>query len=189
MKGLNFLKYFIVYILLIEIYTINYPRFKTCDPEWGDDKLWIDYVQMDREFTFCNDEERGEEANFLNGKLMTLLATGLNARNIICGEFGSCNPGKINKLIISLKFNQELFENTLRIETLKKYEEKIDVKSFLDNNYILISSHKFVDRWKFFLVTEVYDEGIKGIDHEGNDIILTSTSSLWGFAGWKVKNI
>ncbi len=69
---------------------------------------------------------------------------------------------------------------------LKKWEEKINIRDFLNEDYILISSGQFDNKWKFFIVTEATGNGIKAIDHEGNDFVLDSLSSLWGFAGWKV---
>jgi hypothetical protein len=72
---MKYLKRIFICLVLLKIVMnreLVYPRFKTCDPEWGSDRLWIDYVDNRKSFTFCQDEERREEANFLNGKLMTL---------------------------------------------------------------------------------------------------------------------
>lgn len=161
------------------------PRFKICDDTWGNDELWINFASEGKlNYTFCHDEEGGE-AMFLNGKLMTLLADGLRWKGVPCGNLGPCTPGIINKLIIKLDFSGETLIETLRLNEQEKLNTKIKIVDYIKENYILISSVKVEDKWKFFIIMRADTSSVFGIDHEGNEI-TTAIQGLTYFAGWRV---
>jgi hypothetical protein len=179
----------LLFITVLSTFThcYEYPRFKQCDPEWADNQLWINFAEPDRHFTytFCHDEERKGEAMFINGKLMVNLANALFVRGISCGDLGICNPGKVNQLLIKLNFNGDELQRQLGLGDSHKIDNDINVKEYLDQNVILLSTALVNEKWAFFLVTGQEGENVLGIDQSGNDVKV-NPKDTWGYLAWPV---
>lgn len=179
-------------ILLIVVLSIsvvssdlNYPRFVACDPKWGDELLYVSYLDPTMQYTFCHDEESGDTATYLNGKVMTVLADDLNARGVPCGRFGECTPKTLNKLFIENLENTERLENILKFKDFHKINNKTEILDYFNEDYIVVSSLARDNKGYFFLVTKYEDGFVYGIDHEGHDI-SADINYLWGFLVSKI---
>lgn len=161
------------------------PHFKSCDEEWGNDELWVNFAEPGRHsYTFCKDERLKDDAMFLNGRLMTLLADGLRMRGMNCGNLGPCTPGKVNKLIIDVGFRSDALQEALGLGDYDKYD-KIDLDEYLKQNYILFTAIKLEDSWRWFMPIAVDGERVHGVDSDGKDI-TTRWDLLDFYSGWRV---
>jgi hypothetical protein len=160
-------------------------RFKSCDPQWGNEELWINFARPGKfNYTFCNDET--DKVSFLDAKLMTLLADYANSKKITCGEFGECTPKAINDFIKIYNRSDELFD-TLNLGALNHFDNTIDIQAYLKDNYILGSCRTFNDVYKCFLFTKSDDQTVYGIDNEGTDV-SSKISELSKIVGWQYAN-
>jgi len=126
-------------ILLISLISLscclNWVQFKTCDTEWGDDRLWVDDIKG-TDYTFCTDESIGRDPTFFDAKLMTLTADGLFSRAIKCGD-APCTPGNLNKLII--RVGKDGFMKATGVVSADGTSRTVNVLDYLPN-HILINS-------------------------------------------------
>lgn len=175
----------ILILALFAISSCDYSPYRNCDPKWGLDKLWVDYVDSSKSYTFCYDEN-GRNPTFFNGKLITLTAEGL-ANFVINCDNAVCTPGIVNQMII--KYGKDDFISKVGIVDADGTPKDIKVSDYLDC-YILLNS--YIDPNFnipiFFIVTgSTYaadKQIILGNNHLGLPVQV-SEDQIQNYMGWK----
>jgi hypothetical protein len=189
----NFLKFFLnfflilILIIIIHAFDLNHYkiRYDACDERWADDSLWTNFF-ANTESTICKDIVV-QGIRLPNG-FITLLATAFANKNITCGEFGVCNPAKLNrnfmkcgfKLKTESDFNGTIFD-CIGIEII---EDKIlfnDINDYIENGYTIVAGEiKNENNTKIeinkFLIEEIIDRKYaRGVDYRKNSLFLDYT--------------
>ena len=177
------MKAFITFALLFtSIFTAN-VSYKTCDPQWGEDSLWVNSVKGTN-YTFCNDGEAEGQITYFNAKLLTLTADGLVARGIKCGE-EECTPGTLNHLLVTL--GKQGAVDALGLQSADGLSPEASIEDKLDT-YILINSKVIDNITHFYVIDSVDSNGINVFDHFGNALTVQKSEITQEYMGWVVPS-
>lgn len=175
----------ILILALITIAASAYIPYRSCDARWGLDKLWIDYIDSTKSYTFCFDEN-GSSPTYFNGKLITLTAEGLANFGISC-DGAVCTPGNVNQMII--QYGKAGFVSKVGLADADGTPKNIKVSDYLDT-HILLNTYvetNFNSTVYFIVTGSRYENGqqiILGNSHYGLPVQVTE-DQIGDYMGWK----
>ncbi len=173
-------------LLFISLYNCQESLYDSCDIKWKDEQLWINYsndTDVKFNYTICNDEDG---VQFLDGKLMTLLATYLSNKKIECRST-VCNPSIINDIIKeNYIYNNSDDWDKLNLSSIEEYDSDIssDLQKYLDANFILTSCDG-IEGNKCYLINSISEGFIYGYDNRG-EAVKISIDVIKTYRGWQI---
>lgn len=167
----------LVTLLISSVFTGHIYR--TCDPEWGNDSLWVN-KEKGTNFTFCNDGEAPASATYFNAELITLTATGLSHHErLIDGE--EATPRNLNQLLSTLGKLPAI--QHLALDSADGLPASIDVEQYLAD-HILINSYKDV----YYVILGLDgSNGVRVADQNGNTFTIRRSEIVSEYMGWVLK--